>query len=611
MKTEQHPTEEQLILYHYGEAGERATVEAHLAACDACGAGYQALGRVLAAVAAAPLPERADSYGSQVWERLRPRLAERPASRWAGFLSAVGSLAVRSRRWAAVLAEQARALDKLTRRYEEELARAEGEQMGASDKLARRIEEQMAQAAGEPARALDKLVHRGYGTLYDETLAWAWPPQPPLPAEPPPSAEPPLPAWPAPPAEPPPPAWPAPPAAQAPAPAPAPPAMPGPAIAPAPPGALFKGREEGLYQRAMRALDERHWEHAVEGFSEVARQGGSRADGALYWKAYAQNRLGRRADALATLEELRKTYPQSRWLNDAKALEVEVRQASGQAVAPESETDDELKLLAINSLMHSDAERAVPLLEKLLAGNHAPKLKERALFVLSQSGSPRAREVVAQLARGKSNPDLQMKAVQYLGMYGGKESRQMLAEIYRSSTDLDIKRKILQSFMIARERDLLLAAAKGETVPELRREAIQQLGVLGAQAELWQLYGTETSVEVKERILHSLFIGKNIEKLIEVARTEKESRLRRAAIHHLGIVSRESGDALVSIYAGESDPEIRKAVINSLFIQRNAKALVDIARKETDPALRREIVQKLSVMKSKEATDFLIELLNK
>jgi hypothetical protein len=38
------------------------------------------------------------------------------------------------------------------------------------------------------------------------------------------------------------------------------------------------------------------------------------ADGALYWKAYAENKMGQRADALSTLVELQKSYPKSRCL---------------------------------------------------------------------------------------------------------------------------------------------------------------------------------------------------------------------------------------------------------------------------------------------------------
>ena len=69
---------------------------------------------------------------------------------------------------------------------------------------------------------------------------------------------------------------------------------------------------------------------------------------------------------------------------------------------------------------------------------------------------------------------------------------------------------------------------------------------------------------------------------------------------------------LVEMYGAPSQtPEIKKAVVEGLFMQGNAKALVDIARKETDPGLRKELVSRLSMMKSKEATDFLEELLNK
>ena len=57
----------------------------------------------------------------------------------------------------------------------------------------------------------------------------------------------------------------------------------------------------------------------------MIEQKGAKADAALYWKAYAQNKQGQRAEALATIAALRKDYPKSRYLSDAKALEVEVK----------------------------------------------------------------------------------------------------------------------------------------------------------------------------------------------------------------------------------------------------------------------------------------------
>ena len=57
-------------------------------------------------------------------------------------------------------------------------------------------------------------------------------------------------------------------------------------------------------------MDAGRWDRAVDGFSRVAEMKGSRADGALYWKAYSQDRVGQRAEALATIAELStSTYP--------------------------------------------------------------------------------------------------------------------------------------------------------------------------------------------------------------------------------------------------------------------------------------------------------------
>ena len=109
-------------------------------------------------------------------------------------------------------------------------------------------------------------------------------------------------------------------------------------------------QEDRFYDCGRRAIDESQWDRAVEYFTRAAAVKGNRADGALYWKAYSQNRLGQRAEALTTLAELKSGYAKSRWTNDANALEVEVRQRSGQKVDPANTSDDELKLLALNAL---------------------------------------------------------------------------------------------------------------------------------------------------------------------------------------------------------------------------------------------------------------------
>jgi HEAT repeat protein len=110
-----------------------------------------------------------------------------------------------------------------------------------------------------------------------------------------------------------------------------------------------------------------------------------------------------------------------------------------------------------------------------------------------------------------------------------------------------------------------------------------------------------------------MYAARHTDKLIEMAQNEKDPELRRRAVERLGVMNPEkTGPALVSLYANEKDKAIRKTVIEALFDQDNAKALLEIARKETDVELKKKIVEHLANMKkSKEAADFLMELLNK
>src|ERR1700735_3094420 len=125
-------------------------------------------------------------------------------------------------------------------------------------------------------------------------------------------------------------------------------------MAPMPPKVYRYDSGGGSYESGKNALDDHKYEKAVEIFDRVinGRNPSTRADGAYYWKAYALNKLGKSDEALASLGELSKQFPQSSWLNDAKALQAEVQQAKGQPVSPENQADEDLKLYAINALIN-------------------------------------------------------------------------------------------------------------------------------------------------------------------------------------------------------------------------------------------------------------------
>jgi hypothetical protein len=371
-------------------------------------------------------------------------------------------------------------------------------------------------------------------------------------------------------------------------------------------------RLQELYDDGREDLDEDRYDQAESKFKQLADMNGPQTDAALYWKAYAQNRMGKRDTALATIADLKRRFPQSRWQKDASALEIEVRQSTGQPVKPGDQGDDELKMLALQGLMNGDPQRGISILENILNGSGSPKLKSRALFMAAQSGRPEVREILGKIARGQNNPELQRKAVEYLGLFGGGEARKTLAEVYASTSDASVKHAILRSYMIGGDHERLFAAAKGEKDESLRREAIRQLGLVHGTSELEQLYQAETSSDVRREILQAFFLAGDSARLLQAAQSEKDPEVRRAAIRNLGLVhSADSGKALQAIYAKETDREVREEVLNAFFLQNNAAALVAIARAEKDPELKKTAVQKLSIMHSKEGTEYLMELLQK
>ena len=371
-------------------------------------------------------------------------------------------------------------------------------------------------------------------------------------------------------------------------------------------------REMQMYNEGYSSALDSRYDRAIGYFDRVIELKGAKLDAALYWKAYSQNRVGQRSEALATLAELAKASPNSTYRKHASALEAEVRRDLGQPVRPQDSNDDEVKLMALSALANTAPEEAIPMLEKVLDGTSSPKVKQRALFVLAQSKSPRAREVMRNYAKGSSTPELQSQAIHYLGVQGGPESRALLAEIYGATTDVDAKRRILRAFMVAGERDRLFKAAQGEQNPELRAEAVTQLGAMNAQEELWQLYQKESSIDVKRRILRSMQAAGSVDRIIELAKVEQNPELRREVVRALGgMRASRTSDVLVQIYGTETNVEVRKSIVNALAGQDNATALVALARKEQDSVMKREIVSRLANMRNKVATDYMIELLGK
>jgi HEAT repeat protein/TolA-binding protein len=382
---------------------------------------------------------------------------------------------------------------------------------------------------------------------------------------------------------------------------------------PMPVGPMGSRDESGQYSSGKSLIERRQYEQAIARLDQVAAMKGPHADGALYWKAYSQYKLGRTEDALATIAELRRSHAQSKYAPDAQVLEADARRTSGKPLTGDAD-DTDIKILAINAMQNSNPEGAVPLLEGVLKATNSLAVKRRALFVLAQNELPAAHAVLLRYAKGAGNIDLQMEAIRYLTARGKQTSVAELDEIYNSTQDLDVRRAVLDALISMRDRASLLRIAGGDAPLDLRSRAINGLGNenMMTAADLYSLYQKETAKELRNSMVNALGSMGAVDQLSQVIRNEKDADVRNNAIRRLGGIRNErASQLLVELYSANDDINARKSVASALASQGNAAALIAIARKETNQTMKLEVVRRITELAGrgdKPAMDYLMEL---
>lgn len=364
------------------------------------------------------------------------------------------------------------------------------------------------------------------------------------------------------------------------------------------------------YREGQRAIEQQDWDAASRIFAKIASKPGDETDAALYWKAYADWKRAQKKDALDGLRQLLASYPKSAWADDAKALELEIRDGKGARGAGAGD-DEDLKLYALDALMQMEPGKAVPVLERLLAQDSSPRIKQRALFVLSQSDSPRAREILVRTAKSGQPVSLRCEAVKNLGIAGEPADLAALAEIARdTSAPPEVRNAVIEAYLVADRPDDLAGIATSDPDPRIRAKAIDALGAIGALPALRRLWTTEKDPELREKLLQAFGVAGDVDTLAKAARESSDPELRRKAIEGLGVAGDPAANrALRQLYGEFKGLEDKKKVVEALMVQGDAKALVELFRAEKDPALKRVIIQNLSVMDDPEAMSVILDVL--
>jgi HEAT repeat protein len=211
--------------------------------------------------------------------------------------------------------------------------------------------------------------------------------------------------------------------------------------------------------------------------------------------------------------------------------------------AAQHDPDGEVRQQAVFWLSQVPTDRAVGMLDSILKTAGDAELEEKAIFALSQQHSPRAVQILRAYAeRADARPEAREKAIFWLGQQHSAENATFLRTLYAKLTNDDLKEKVIFSLSQMRSPDnarWLMEVALNEREPvEMRKKALFWAGQSGGDiAELTGLYDRMQNTEMKEQLIF-VFSQRHeaaaLDKLIEIAKTERESELRKKAIFWLG-----------------------------------------------------------------------------
>jgi len=259
--------------------------------------------------------------------------------------------------------------------------------------------------------------------------------------------------------------------------------------------------DDAAYSAGTKALNESRWADAVTAFDQVVTAKGRKADAALYWKAYALNKLDKQQLANDTCVQLRTQFKDSTWNRDCGALTVSLRVDRAQSDARadrdlaradrdlardssrhQTDPDADIKILALNAVMRQNPAQAMPLVRGILMGDQPMAVKQHALFALAQSKSPEADALIHDLIVGKMGPELQRQVIQTSGIYRSRVNDDSLAEAYRTTTDPKVKRAVISAYFISKDDTHLVELARQEKDMELKRDIVSQLSLMHGKA---------------------------------------------------------------------------------------------------------------------------------
>jgi HEAT repeat protein len=236
--------------------------------------------------------------------------------------------------------------------------------------------------------------------------------------------------------------------------------------------------------------------------------------------------------------------------------------ASSVALAQDAEQPgaaEDLKLTALEALISAPADRALPVVTKVLKGEHSDEVKSRALFILSQIDDAQAHAQLADIAQNGTG-ELRYEAVRMIGIGGDANALASLSGLYASG-DAELRGAVLEAYLIAGDSSAIYEIAVGSDDEEEFADAVQILGAMGAREELQKL---RESAGLSESLIEAYAISGDIETLRVLARDRSDPEQQANAIEGLMIAGDDEG--LLELYRSSSDNAEKRELLEALAL---------------------------------------------
>ena len=409
---------------------------------------------------------------------------------------------------------------------------------------------------------------------------------------------------------------------------------------------------DSLYRLAREAMSRGDYKRAAEIFHRIPERypQSAYASQSIYYEAFALYRSGGDDDLSTARDRLKQLKQRDAkiWKSDGAVLLTRVcgelakrgdedcaadiektaqtdRPAQGSKSCPSEDDENDDRIAALNALLQMDAERAMPILKKVLERRDpcSAGLRRQALFLVSQQRTPETANILMNAARNDPDPEVREKAVFWLSQVPG--STPLLEEILKGNADEDIKEQALfalsqQSEPRAQQvlREFALRESESE---DLRDRAIFWLGQRRSAENtefLRNLYSRMKNQDLKDKIMFSLSQQRgagNEQWIMNIALNPNEDiELRKKALFlagQMGVAIPE----LSRLYDRMNDTDMREAIIFALSQRQRDPAamdkLFDIAKNEKDSELRKKAIFWLGQSRDPRVQQFLMDLINK